>query len=90
MKKYFICSIVAILLSFQAFSQSTDTPTAESLERKLVELKNEDLVDALNLIAYTKSISHDSAFDQNGDSRYGFIHRADSIFHYASRAYDEA
>src|ERR1051326_5982430 len=90
MRKYFLFSIVATLFSFQAFSQSTHTPTAESLERKLVDLKNENLVDALNLIAYTKSISHDSAFNEKPDSHGGFIHRADSIFHYASLAYNKS
>src|SRR6266542_4445222 len=84
MKRYFLFSIVASLFSFWSFSQTRDLPTLESIEKQAPNLKDTALVNCLNLIAYNFTII---GF---GPGSPDFMRRADSVFHYASLAFEEA
>ena len=84
MKKYILFSIVAILFSSRAFSQTSDLPTLESLKKQLPDLKDTALVNCLNLIAYN---FYNMGF---GPGSADFIRRSDSISHYANLAFEEA
>jgi len=83
MKKYLLAAAI-ILFSFQSFSQTSDLPTLESLKKQVPNLKDTALVNCLNLISYNFSIT---GF---GPTSADFIRRSDSIFRYASLAFEEA
>src|SRR5437762_10063463 len=86
MKKYFLLLFLVIMNKLVILAQSSERMEVDSLEKQLSQLKDSSRIDCSNLIAQTIS----SAILGNHIDTALWIQKADSIYHYASVAYNEA
>jgi len=83
MKKYFLSFAFLIVLQLSTLAQLTQTEKLDSLRRQALILKGQEKIDCLNLLALTISTA-------SGPKWMKWDEKADSVYHYASIAYQEA
>ncbi|TAL41023.1 MAG: hypothetical protein EPN92_13600, partial [Chitinophagaceae bacterium] len=86
MKKYFLVLFLVITSKPVILAQTPERMQVDSLEKQLAQLKDSSRIDCINLIAQTIS----SAISGNFTDTALWVQKADSIYHYASVAYNEA
>ena len=86
MRKYLLFFFLLIATSLIVLAQTAERREIDSLERQLTQLKDSSRIDCSNLIAQTIVNAISGNFTDIGL----WIQKADSIYHYASIAYNEA
>ena len=80
MKKYILISAIILTSCLPAFAQPTESQFIDSLKKQSLALKGAEKVDCLNLLAREISSASNSNWKQ----------KADSVYKFASMAYEES